>query len=92
MLIAGITGRCSQMLVAYQNQDWNKPIIVLLHPINADGRSNTQNYINLSDLIFNNLNSAQDYLKQASLQYRGQPIALYFKQGRELKQLPPKSA
>ncbi|WP_180006056.1 hypothetical protein [Acinetobacter sp. YH12237] len=71
-----------------QNQDWNKPIIVLLHPINADGRSNTQNYINT--LNINNLNSAQDYLKQASLQYRWQPIALYFKQGRELKQLPPK--
>lgn len=71
-----------------QNQDWNKPIIVLLHPINADGRSNTQNYINT--LNINDLNSAQDYLKQASLQYRGQPIALYFKQGRELKQLPPK--
>ncbi len=71
-----------------QNQDWNKPIIVLLHPINADGRSNTQNYINT--LNINNLSSAQDYLKQASLQYRGQPIALYFKQGRELKQLPPK--
>lgn len=71
-----------------QNQNWNKPIIVLLHPINADGRTNTQNYIN--PLNINNLSSAQDYLKQASLQYRGQPIALYFKQGRELKQLPPK--
>ena len=53
-----------------QNQDWNKPIIVLLHPINADGRSNTQNHINT--LNINNLSSAQDYLKQASLQYRGQ--------------------
>ena len=71
-----------------QNQDWTKPIIVLLHPINADGRTNTQNYIN--GLNIANLNTAQDYLKQASQQYRDQPVALYFKLGRELKQLPPK--
>lgn len=71
-----------------QNQDWTKPIIVLLHPINADGRTNTQNYIN--GLNIANLNTAQNYLKQASQQYRGQPVALYFKLGRELKQLPPK--
>ena len=71
-----------------QNQDWTKPIIVLLHPINADGRTNTQNYIN--GLNIANLNTAQDYLKQASQQYRRQPVALYFKLGRELKQMPPK--
>ncbi|NLN58249.1 MAG: hypothetical protein GX151_10040, partial [Gammaproteobacteria bacterium] len=71
-----------------QNQDWTKPIIVLLHPINADGRTNTQNYIN--GLNIANLNTAQDYLKQASQQHRDQPVALYFKLGRELKQLPPK--
>ncbi|MEB6565752.1 hypothetical protein MXL26_10415 [Acinetobacter towneri] len=71
-----------------QNQDWTKPIIVLLHPINADGRTNTQNYINTLNIA--NLNTAQDYLKQASQQYRRQPVALYFKLGRELKQMPPK--
>lgn len=26
-----------------QNQDWNQPIFVLLHPINADGQALTQN-------------------------------------------------
>lgn len=41
-----------------QNQDWTKPIIVLLHPINADGRTNTQNYIN--GLNIANLNTAQN--------------------------------
>ena len=25
-----------------QNQDWSKPIIVLLHPVNADGQGTTQ--------------------------------------------------
>jgi len=28
-----------------QNQDWSKPIFVLLHPINADGSAATQQYI-----------------------------------------------
>ena len=27
-----------------QNQDWNKPIIVLLHAVNADGQAATQQY------------------------------------------------
>ena len=25
-----------------QNQDWSKPIVVLLHPVNADGRAATK--------------------------------------------------
>ena len=28
-----------------QNQNWNKPVIVLLHPINADGLPSTEKYI-----------------------------------------------
>ncbi|QQN39812.1 hypothetical protein [Acinetobacter sp. CS-2] len=71
-----------------QNQDWSKPIIVMLHPINADGRAATQNYI--QSLNFSELNGAQEYLQQMSAQYRGQPIAIYFQLGRELKQIPPK--
>ncbi len=71
-----------------QNQDWSKPIIVMLHPINADGRAATQNYI--QSLNLSELNGAQAYLQQMSAQYRGQPIAIYFQLGRELKQLPPK--
>lgn len=71
-----------------QNQDWSKPIIVLLHPINADGRIETANYI--QKLSLNDLKGVQTYLEQTSAQYRGQPIALYFKLGRPLTQLPPK--
>ncbi|WP_349927732.1 hypothetical protein ABJ384_12685 [Acinetobacter sp. A1-4-2] len=71
-----------------QNQDWSKPIIVMLHPINADGRAATQHYI--QSLNLSELNGAQVYLQQMSAQYRGQPIAIYFQLGRELKQLPPK--
>lgn len=71
-----------------QNQEWSKPIIVKLHPINADGRSATQNYI--QSLHLAELTGTQDYLQQMSAQYRGQPIALYFQLGRELKRVPPK--
>jgi len=71
-----------------QNQDWSKPIIVMLHPINADGRTATQSYI--QSLNLSELKGAQDYLQQMSAQYRGQPIAIYFQLGRELKQIPPK--
>lgn len=28
-----------------QNQNWDRPVTVLLHPINADQRSSTQQYI-----------------------------------------------
>ncbi|MDD2946411.1 MAG: hypothetical protein PHG15_11650 [Acinetobacter sp.] len=71
-----------------QNQDWSKPIIVMLHPVNADGRAATQHYI--QSLNLSELNGAQAYLQQMSAQYRGQPIAIYFQLGRELKRLPPK--
>ena len=71
-----------------QNQDWSKPIIVMLHPINADGQVATQNYI--QSLNLSELTSAQEYLKQMSAQYHGQPISLYFQLGRELKKMPPK--
>ncbi|CAB1208463.1 hypothetical protein [Acinetobacter bouvetii] len=71
-----------------QNQDWSKPIIVMLHPINADGRAATQDYI--QSLNLSQLKGSQEYLQQMSEQYRGQPIVIYFQLGRELKQLPPK--
>jgi hypothetical protein len=71
-----------------QNQNWNKPIIVNLHPINADGQSTTQTYI--QQLSARDFSNAQQYLQQMSAQYRGQPIAVYFQLGRELNQVPPK--
>ncbi len=40
-----------------QNQNWSKPIIVLLHPINADGLPTTQQYI--QQLSRQDLNGAQ---------------------------------
>ncbi len=71
-----------------QNQDWNKPIFVLLHPINADGFATTQQYI--QQLSAQDLKGTQEYLEKAAQQYRGQPTYFYFNLGRELKELPPK--
>ncbi|WP_180007163.1 MULTISPECIES: hypothetical protein [unclassified Acinetobacter] len=71
-----------------KNQDWSKPIFVLLHPINADGRESTQAYI--QQLSVNDLNDVQQYLQATAQKYRGQPTYVYFKLGRELKVLPPK--
>lgn len=71
-----------------QNQDWSKPVFVLLHPINADGSVATQQYI--QQLSAQDLNGAQKYLEMAAQQYRGQPTYFYFNLGRELKELPPK--
>lgn len=71
-----------------QNQDWTKPIIVVVHPINADGSVKTQQY--LSQLSIQDLNDAQEYLQQQAKFYTAQPIYLYFRLGRELKEHPPK--
>lgn len=70
------------------HQDWSKPIIVLLHPINADGQATTEKYI--QNLQASEFSDAQEYLKDMSKQYRGQPISVYFQLGRTLHQVPPK--
>ncbi|WP_374665482.1 hypothetical protein [Acinetobacter sp.] len=71
-----------------KNQDWSKPVFVLLHPINADGLATTQKYI--QQLSIQDLQGAQAYLQDHAQQYRGQPTYFYFTMGRELKALPPK--
>lgn len=71
-----------------KNQDWRKPVFVLLHPINADGLPSTQRYI--QKLSVQDFQGAQAYLQEYAQQYRGQPIYFYFNIGRELKVLPPK--
>lgn len=70
------------------NPNWDKPIIVLLYPINADRQQTTQNYVD--KLSSQDLSQAQNYIQTMSAKYRGQPVLVYFKIGRELKQIPPK--
>ena len=70
------------------NQDWSKPVIVLLHPVNADHQEATQKYIDqLKDEDFRDV---QQFLIEASKQYRDQPVSIYVKLGRELVKAPPK--
>lgn len=71
-----------------QNQNWSKPIFVQLHPVNADGSSITQQYI--QQLSEKDLSGVQQYLKQQTDQYAATPINFYFKVGRELPEAPPK--
>lgn len=71
-----------------QNQDWSKPIFVLMHPINADGSAVTQQYI--QQLSEADLNGVQQYLKAQAAQHTDLPINFYFKLGQPLQDLPPK--
>lgn len=70
------------------NQDWTKPIVVLLHPINADGQTATEHYI--QQISIDDLDEMRNYLQLQSKEFRGQPILFYFRLGRTLKVLPPK--
>ena len=71
-----------------QNQDWNQPIYILLHPINADGRTTTQQYI--QQLQQDDFAEVKQYLEKNSQQYRGQSSYFMIQIGRELQQTPPK--
>lgn len=52
-----------------QNQDWNQPINILLHPINADSLPSTQKYI--QELQLDDFYEVKQYLEKNSQQYRG---------------------
>lgn len=69
------------------NQDWSKPIVVLLHPINADGQRSTAAYI--QQISTDDLEEIEHYLGLQSQAFRGQPISFHFQLGRELNILPP---
>ena len=71
-----------------QNQNWNQPIHILLHPINADGLATTQHYI--QQLQQDDFAEVKQYLEKNSQQYRGQSSYFMVQIGRELQQIPPK--
>lgn len=71
-----------------QNQDWSKPIFVLLHPINADGSPMTDQYI--QQISIKDLEGVTEFLHQQTTQHTQLPIKFYFQLGSTLKQIPPK--
>ena len=71
-----------------QNKNWNQATIVLLHPINADGRTSTQQYINRLNL--SHFQEVSEYLQKNAEKIRGNTTAFYFQMGREIRQIPPK--
>lgn len=69
-----------------KNQDWQKPVYVILHPINADNSPDTQRYIdNLSPDDFKQIDQ---YMTAQSARY-GKPVRMYYKLGSTIKALPP---
>lgn len=71
-----------------QNQNWNRPVVVLLHPINADGQATTAQY--LQHLNAEAFADSQQFLQDSSAVYHGKKVYFIYQLGRELKQLPPK--
>ncbi|MFV7500674.1 hypothetical protein [Acinetobacter pittii] len=71
-----------------QNQDWNQPIVVVLHPINADGLQTTQSYIH--QLQYTDFERIRNYLGEWSQHYRGQSGNFVIRLGQPLQQRPPK--
>ncbi|WP_111895237.1 hypothetical protein [Acinetobacter sp. MB5] len=71
-----------------QNQNWNHPVVVLLHPVNADGQTATEQYIR--QLTVDNFRDSQAFLAETSAAYRGQKVYFIYQLGRELTQQPPK--
>ncbi|MBF7695551.1 hypothetical protein [Acinetobacter rathckeae] len=69
-----------------QNQNWTRPIVVLLHPINADGTAETQAYIN--QLQASQFGQVSSYLRQSAQQYQ-QNTHFLMLLGRPLHELPP---
>jgi hypothetical protein len=66
------------------HQNWQRPIFVLLHPINADQHPKTTAY--LQQLSMQEYVELAPYLQDMSKKY---PIHAYFQLGRELQVLPP---
>ncbi|WLF84205.1 hypothetical protein [Moraxella sp. ZY210820] len=69
------------------NQNWDKPIVVMLHPVNVDGSLEVQQYI--QKLTSDDFKDAQQYLVENSQKYRNRPSAIYIQYGREMMQKPP---
>ena len=66
--------------------NWQRPIFVLLHPINADADPKTTAY--LQQLSMKEYMALSPYLHEMSKRY-GVPLQIYFQLGRELQQAPP---
>ncbi|MGB9037700.1 MAG: hypothetical protein WCC23_04200 [Acinetobacter calcoaceticus] len=70
-----------------QNQDWNHTVVVVLHPVNADGLQTTKTY---TDQLKNeDFWEIKNYLDEWSQHYRGQTGNFVIRLGQQLQQRPP---
>ena len=70
-----------------QNQNWDRPVVVLLHPINAQQSNITEQYI--QQLSARDFDEIKAYLTDEAQKYRSTAPVFYFELGRQLDQLPP---
>lgn len=70
-----------------QNQNWDKPILVLLHPINPNNDPEVERY--LQKLSNKSFIQSKQYLEQNIQHYYQKPTAVYFEYGRKLDKKPP---
>lgn len=70
-----------------QNQDWNHTVVVVLHPVNADGLQTTQTYTH--QLKNEDFWEIKNYLDEWSQHYRGQTGNFVIRLGQQLQQRPP---
>lgn len=68
------------------HQNWDKPIVIVIHPINADGRATTAAYI--QNLKIQQFYEIQDYLAQKAKSYQKKGDFMMVL-GRTLDQGPP---
>lgn len=60
-----------------QNQDWNQPINILLHPINADGLPTTEKYI--QQLQLDDFAEVKHYLEKIVSNIVGKVVTSWFR-------------
>lgn len=70
-----------------QNQNWDKPILVLLHPINPDNDPDVAQYI--AKLSSKDFSQSKQYLENNIQHYYQKPTAVYFDYGRQIAEKPP---
>lgn len=69
-----------------QTQDWNKPIVVALYPVNADQSTVTEKYI--QQLKIDDFQDIAEFLNTQSKKYNKNAL-FYFRLGEQVKVIPP---
>lgn len=68
------------------HQNWDKPVKIVMHPINMDGQAETQKYIDsLSEKDFDEIEA---FVLKKSAQYRSKPVEMDFVLAKQISNKP----